>query len=261
VGLRPLACCDCGFESRWGHGCLSLVSAVCCQEAVSASGWSLVQRSPTECGVSECDGEASTMRRPWPTRGRCATGGENYWLYTNAIPHPVSRKGKSVLIKQFRGSEACERFAQRCCWRFKYSEVLTPFRHVNTDVSKKRSAFIFKVKPSKTSGLLLGHVDSEDEGTKILRNVGIYVSKRCNMPEDLNRPSLDTSACNTHIKECAVRVLNAFPQITSQNVTSDIQTALFYSPLCNFHLLSFLKWNKQRILSDHRAVCLFKLTL
>jgi hypothetical protein len=31
--------------------------------------WSLVQRSPTECGVSNvCDREASVMRRPWPTR-------------------------------------------------------------------------------------------------------------------------------------------------------------------------------------------------
>ena len=34
------------------HGCLSLVSAVCCQVEVSASGRSLVQRSPTERGVS-----------------------------------------------------------------------------------------------------------------------------------------------------------------------------------------------------------------
>jgi hypothetical protein len=29
---------------------------------------SLVQRSPAECGVSECDREASPMRRPGPTR-------------------------------------------------------------------------------------------------------------------------------------------------------------------------------------------------
>ena len=27
---------------------------------------------PIECGVPECDREASIMRRPWPTRGRCA---------------------------------------------------------------------------------------------------------------------------------------------------------------------------------------------
>jgi hypothetical protein len=30
VGLRPLACWDCGFEYRQGHGCLSFVSVVCC---------------------------------------------------------------------------------------------------------------------------------------------------------------------------------------------------------------------------------------
>jgi len=28
MGLRPLACWDYGFESRYGHGCLSLVSVV-----------------------------------------------------------------------------------------------------------------------------------------------------------------------------------------------------------------------------------------
>jgi hypothetical protein len=35
------------------------VSVVCCQVEVSATGWSLVQRSPTDCGVSECDREPS----------------------------------------------------------------------------------------------------------------------------------------------------------------------------------------------------------
>jgi hypothetical protein len=45
---------------RLGHGCLSFVSVVCCQVEVSATGWSLVERSPTECGVSKkCDREAS----------------------------------------------------------------------------------------------------------------------------------------------------------------------------------------------------------
>jgi hypothetical protein len=41
---------------------------------VSASGRSLVKRSPTEYGVSECDREVSILRRPWPTRGFQATG-------------------------------------------------------------------------------------------------------------------------------------------------------------------------------------------
>jgi len=54
VGLQPLACWDCGFESRWGHGWLSRVSVAGCQ-VVSASGLSLVQESPIEpvC-VIEC---------------------------------------------------------------------------------------------------------------------------------------------------------------------------------------------------------------
>jgi hypothetical protein len=74
VGLLPFACLDCGFESLRGHGCLSVVSVLCCQVEVSATGWSLVQRSPTDCGVSECDREASIMWRPWPTGGCRAIG-------------------------------------------------------------------------------------------------------------------------------------------------------------------------------------------
>jgi len=63
VGLRPLPCWDRGFKSRRGHGCLSVVSIACCQVEFSAMGRLLVQRSPTECGVSECDVEASEIRR------------------------------------------------------------------------------------------------------------------------------------------------------------------------------------------------------
>jgi hypothetical protein len=48
MGLRLLACGDCEFESRWRRGGLSFVSVMCCQVEVSASGWSLVQRIPTE---------------------------------------------------------------------------------------------------------------------------------------------------------------------------------------------------------------------
>ena len=69
--VRPLACSDCGSEFRRQRKCLSLVSVVCCQIEVPASGWSLFQRSPTECGVSECDGATSIMRRHWLIRGCC----------------------------------------------------------------------------------------------------------------------------------------------------------------------------------------------
>jgi len=75
AGLRQLACGNFGFKSRRGHGCLSLVSAACCQVEVSASGWSLVQRNPIESGVSECDRKSSIMRRTWPNGGCCSRGG------------------------------------------------------------------------------------------------------------------------------------------------------------------------------------------
>jgi hypothetical protein len=67
--------------SRWpagskawvcGRSCCSIArgldgcqSVVCCQVQVSASGWSLVQRSPTEFGVSEC-GQPRQWRGPDP---------------------------------------------------------------------------------------------------------------------------------------------------------------------------------------------------
>ena len=77
VGLRPLACWDCGLESRQGHGCISLASVVCCQVEFPASVWSLVQRSPTECDVSECDREVLIIRRLLPTSGWCSMENKN----------------------------------------------------------------------------------------------------------------------------------------------------------------------------------------
>jgi hypothetical protein len=47
-GRRPLTYWVRGFESQRGHGYLSVVSVVCCQVEVSATSWSLVQRSPTD---------------------------------------------------------------------------------------------------------------------------------------------------------------------------------------------------------------------
>jgi len=70
-GLRrgaTVACWVCGFESRRWHKYLFIVSVVGCQVEVPASGWSLVQRSPTECGVSECDHKVSIMRQRCFTR-------------------------------------------------------------------------------------------------------------------------------------------------------------------------------------------------
>jgi len=41
---------------------MSLVGVMCRQVGVPATGRSLVQRSPTEYGVSECDAETSRRR-------------------------------------------------------------------------------------------------------------------------------------------------------------------------------------------------------
>jgi hypothetical protein len=57
--MRALACWDFGFESWRMRRYLSVVSVECCQVEFCATGWSLVQRNPADCGVSnECDREA-----------------------------------------------------------------------------------------------------------------------------------------------------------------------------------------------------------
>jgi len=56
---------------------ISVVFIVCCQIEISASGWSLVQRSPNECDVSKCDREASTVVKPWPA-GDCLAMHKRY---------------------------------------------------------------------------------------------------------------------------------------------------------------------------------------
>jgi hypothetical protein len=43
---------------------MSVSGEGCCQVDVFASGQLLVQMSPTECDVSKCDIESSTMRMP-----------------------------------------------------------------------------------------------------------------------------------------------------------------------------------------------------
>jgi hypothetical protein len=68
MGLRLFACWDCEFEWRRVLECLCNVGLVCCEAEVPETGRSLVQKSCTECGVSECDLEVSTMRRPGPAR-------------------------------------------------------------------------------------------------------------------------------------------------------------------------------------------------
>jgi hypothetical protein len=60
-GLRPRASWDCGFESRRGHGCMSLVSVVR-QRSLRWTVHSFREVLPRVVCL-ECDREASIMRR------------------------------------------------------------------------------------------------------------------------------------------------------------------------------------------------------
>ena len=64
MDLGPLAFGDCGFESLRRHRSLSLSREFC---VLSSRRLCVGLVTPTECGVSECDLEISTVRKPWPT--------------------------------------------------------------------------------------------------------------------------------------------------------------------------------------------------
>jgi len=63
-----------GSNPTGRHGCLSVVSVLCCKVEVCV-GLIIVQRSPTKCSVSESDREAWIIKTPWPNRGCRAIGG------------------------------------------------------------------------------------------------------------------------------------------------------------------------------------------
>jgi len=87
---------------------MSVVSVFCRQIQLSASGRSLVLNSPAECHVSECDLEASIMRRLWPTRDRCAMERSEY-----SKLHCLVFEERIFLLLLLSGLQLC--LFQRCC--------------------------------------------------------------------------------------------------------------------------------------------------
>jgi hypothetical protein len=75
-----------------GYGYLSLVNVVCSQVEVSATGRSLVEGSPAECGVSECHLETSRRgrRRATGVVGPVGGGGGGW---KNVIKKSLMKKG------------------------------------------------------------------------------------------------------------------------------------------------------------------------
>jgi hypothetical protein len=72
------------FESHRGHENLYHVSVACCLVQVSGTGPSLVQRSPTECGVSECE-RGTSHRRPRSNRAVVPRGKKGPLLKRNQM--------------------------------------------------------------------------------------------------------------------------------------------------------------------------------
>ena len=68
---------------------------------VSVTGRLLVQRSPAECGVSECDREASTRSKPWPTR-------EYRTMKNNYVKITVQNRSGGEISDFYSGSEYFE---------------------------------------------------------------------------------------------------------------------------------------------------------
>jgi hypothetical protein len=68
-----LGCSQLGLWIRIPPKACMSVNVVCSQLEISASGWSLVQRKPTECSVSVC-GRDIWIMRPSPNRDFCVMG-------------------------------------------------------------------------------------------------------------------------------------------------------------------------------------------
>jgi len=97
-GLRPLACWDCGFESRRRHGCLSVLSGRgLCDGLITRP-----EESYRLWCVVMCDLETSRMRRPRPAVGRNGTGEKikSTLKSANACNHSVQIFFSSSLLSK-----------------------------------------------------------------------------------------------------------------------------------------------------------------
>jgi len=86
--------------------------SVCCEclcYQVSASGWSLEQRSHTACGVSRCDHEALIMSRPWPTRGCCTVEKNGKLSYVAQSDSGSESLSYGIVISNYWRGLSCDR--------------------------------------------------------------------------------------------------------------------------------------------------------
>jgi hypothetical protein len=116
---------------------------VCCQVEVSASGWSLVQRSPTECGDTECDHEDLIMR-PWASQ-TFRLEPVNLWLsYHGSVTCRLSYNGIVTCSLSYNRSVTCRlSYNRSVTCRLSYNGSVT-CRFQNTKTKDKDcSSFLF----------------------------------------------------------------------------------------------------------------------
>ena len=99
---------DCGFQLRCRYGCLSLEGVGCCQVEVSATDRSLVQRSPTECGVFKWMWSRGLDNEEALAHYELSCRGKNDLEYTSwsslfvrpiqLLQHPILEQYQPVLI-------------------------------------------------------------------------------------------------------------------------------------------------------------------
>ena len=77
VCLRSIDSWNCGFESDRRHGCLYLVSVVCCQRSMSRVDHQYRGVVPSVVWLAQSDLATWTMRRSWPTRAVKPWAGKN----------------------------------------------------------------------------------------------------------------------------------------------------------------------------------------
>jgi len=101
LGMRPFPCWDCGFESRQGHGYLSVALFVCCEVQVLWRADHSSRESYRVWCVAVCDLETSSMRRPWATLGRSTTGIKSQYIsFSSAYDFLLKVQFSLCLIKQ-----------------------------------------------------------------------------------------------------------------------------------------------------------------
>ena len=102
--------------------CLFIV--VCCQVDVSATDRSLVQRSLTECAVSECDHEASIIRSPGPLGLSGHRRRRRIFIFTAVLFSELFSENfrfiACITVKSW--IKSVTQMLQ--CWRVSHSEIL-----------------------------------------------------------------------------------------------------------------------------------------